>query len=244
MATRWLRRLVPVVFAVTGCVTRPTPMMDDQAFAQARERMVEDDLRGRDIRDERVLNAMRTVPRHRFVPPAHAADAYADHPLPIGGGQTISQPYVVALMTQQLGLRGGEKILEIGTGSGYQAAVLAEMGCAVYSIEIAPDLAVAAQRRLAELGYHRVHVRAGDGYFGWKEAAPFDAAIITAATPQIPPPVAEQLREGGIIILPLGTDDYQTLTRGIKGPQGIQLKSVGGVSFVPMTGTVRTPGAK
>ena len=211
---------------------------DRDDFAAARRRMVEVDLRGDGIRDERVLLAMDTVPRHEFVPPELRSEAYANRPLPIGGGQTISQPFIVALMSERLSLRRGDKVLEIGTGSGYQAAVLAELGCDVYSVEILPDLAETARQRLDRLGY-KVHVRAGDGFYGWPEAAPFDAVIITAATPEVPQTLVQQLAEGGRIILPLGRHDGQDLVLGTKTPAGLDLRTLGGVAFVPMTGEIR-----
>jgi protein-L-isoaspartate(D-aspartate) O-methyltransferase len=211
---------------------------ENESFALARQRMVERDLRGEGIRDERVLKAMGAVPRHEFVPAALRAEAYADRPLPIGEGQTISQPFVVALMSEKLALRGGERVLEIGTGSGYQAAVLAELGCQVYSIEILPELAETARLRLEHLGY-KVHVRAGDGFFGWPEAAPFDAIIITAAAPEVPQSLVQQLKDGGRIILPLGRGDGQALVLGTKEASGVKLQTLGGVAFVPMTGEVR-----
>jgi protein-L-isoaspartate(D-aspartate) O-methyltransferase len=211
---------------------------DAEQLAQDRRRMVERDLRGEGIRDERVLAAMGSVPRHEFVPPSLRARAYADAPLPIGEGQTISQPFVVALMTEHLATRPGMRVLEVGTGSGYQAAVLAELGCEVYSIEILPDLADQARERLERLGY-RVHVRAGDGFYGWPEEAPFDAIVITAASPEVPETLVAQLRQGGRIILPLGKGSGQELTLGIKTPTGVDLRPLGGVAFVPMTGKVR-----
>jgi protein-L-isoaspartate(D-aspartate) O-methyltransferase len=201
--------------------------------------MVSEQLAARNVSDERVLAAMRTVPREEFVPPAYRRDAYADQPLPIGGGQTISQPYIVAVMTQLLELRGGERVLEIGTGSGYQAAVLAELAKDVYTIEIDPELAKSAERLLARLGYGRVHVRSGDGFFGWPEAAPFDAIIVTAAAPRLPEKLVAQLREGGRIVLPLGSGEEQELKVGIKRGDGVELRSKGGVVFVPMTGEIR-----
>lgn len=225
--------------ALSSCVAPGVTNSDDnQEFTLARHRMVERDLRGEGITDERVLAAMGKVPRHEFVPPAQRADAYADRPLPIGEGQTISQPFVVALMTSKVARAAGDKVLEIGTGSGYQAAVLAELGCDVYSIEILPALAETAQKRLDLLGY-KVHVRAGDGFFGWPEAAPFDAIIITAATPEVPAALVDQLRQGGRIILPLGRGDGQSLVLGTKEPAGLRLENIGGVAFVPMTGEVR-----
>jgi len=172
-------------------------------FQDARQAMVARQLQRRDITDPRVLVAMGKVPRHRFVPAALAAQAYGDHPLPIGEGQTISQPYIVALMTQWAEVAPGDKVLEVGTGSGYQAAVLAELTDKVCSIEIRPELARQAAARLKELGYGLVQVRSGDGYQGWPEAAPFDAIIITAAAPGVPPALTAQLKEEGRLVMPL-----------------------------------------
>jgi protein-L-isoaspartate(D-aspartate) O-methyltransferase len=170
----------------------------------ARERMVAQQLKGRDITDSRVLSAMAKVPRHRFVPERFASLAYGDYPLPIGSGQTISQPYIVALMSQWAELNPGDKVLEVGTGSGYQAAVLAELTEEVFSIELLPELAQTATARLADLGYRQVQIRCGDGYQGWPEKAPFAAILVTAAAPQVPPALAAQLQEGGRLIIPLG----------------------------------------
>jgi protein-L-isoaspartate(D-aspartate) O-methyltransferase len=164
--------------------------------------MIEHDLSARGIRDPRVLAAMGRVPRERFVPPEELGRAYGDHPLPIGHGQTISQPYIVAFMTEQLRLRGDEKVLEIGTGSGYQAAVLAECAAEVYTIEIVAELAERSGKLLRELGYDNVHARAGDGYRGWPEQAPFEAIILTAAPDHVPQPLLDQLADGGRMIRP------------------------------------------
>jgi protein-L-isoaspartate(D-aspartate) O-methyltransferase len=201
--------------------------------------MVEFQLEARGIGDERVLAAMGKVPRHEFVPAAYRAKAYSDQALPIGRGQTISQPYVVALMTQVLELRGDERVLEVGTGSGYQAAVLARLARSVYSIEIDRELAAEAARRLERLGYDNVHVRAGDGFFGWPEAAPFDAILITAATPRLPDRLVDQLAEGGRLVAPVGAGGEQELTLAIKRDGTLHRRSLGGVLFVPMTGEVR-----
>ena len=199
--------------------------------------MVKKDLRGRGIKDGKVLEVMTKIPRHLFVDESLRDRAYADHPLPIGEGQTISQPYVVALMTEALGLKPNDRALEIGTGSGYQAAVLAEIVKEVYTIEIRKSLAETAAQRLKELGYPNVRVKYGDGYFGWKEHAPFDAVIITAAVNHIPPPLIEQLREGGRMILPLGsTLFHQTLTLVTKRNGEIKVEQMGSVIFVPLTG--------
>jgi protein-L-isoaspartate(D-aspartate) O-methyltransferase len=198
-------------------------------------------LRAQGISDERVLAALAAVPRHEFVRPEDRHLAYTDQALPIAGGQTISQPYVVALMTQLLELRGDERVLEIGTGSGLQAAVLAVLAREVYTIEIDPVLAASARQRLQALGYERVHVRTGDGFFGWEDAAPFDAVIVTAAAPRIPERLVAQLKPGGRLVMPLAEDDHQTLIRASKTPGGLQITRVAGVVFVPMTGAVRTP---
>ena len=231
--------MAAVVVVLSSCVSPGvTTSDDDESLKLARQRMVERDLRGEGIRDERVLAAMAAVPRHEFVPARLRAEAYADRPLPIGSGQTISQPYVVALMTEKLRVGPGQKVLEIGTGSGYQAAVLAQLGCEVHSIEIVPELAEIARLRLDTLGF-RVHVRSGDGFFGWPEAAPFDAVIITAASPELPPKLVEQMKDGGRIILPLGGSDSQTLVLGTKTASGVDIEKIGGVAFVPMTGEIR-----
>ncbi|PWH18139.1 MAG: protein-L-isoaspartate O-methyltransferase [Anaerolineae bacterium] len=199
--------------------------------------MVENTIVARGVTNPDVIAAMQTVPRHRFVPEEYLDFAYNDHPLPIGYGQTISQPYIVAWMTELADLKAGERVLEIGTGSGYQAAILAQMGyLEVYSIEIIPELAKIAAARLAELGY-RVHVRQGDGYYGWQEAAPFDAIIVTAAPDHLPAPLGEQLKEGGRIIIPIGPPgSYQTLWKFVKQNGELTAYELGGVAFVPFTG--------
>jgi protein-L-isoaspartate(D-aspartate) O-methyltransferase len=210
---------------------------EDRAFTAARQRMIEKDLKGRDIVDPRVLEIMGRIPRHLFVEKSLGHQAYADHPLPIGEGQTISQPYIVALMTQILRIKPGEKVLEIGTGSGYQAAVLAELTDQVFSIEIREKLTQAASRVLKELGYDRVRLKSGDGYFGWEEFAPFDAIIVTCAANHIPPSLLKQLKEGGRLILPLGSTTYfQTLTLVTKKAGQTDVQHLMGVAFVPMTG--------
>jgi protein-L-isoaspartate(D-aspartate) O-methyltransferase len=200
--------------------------------------MVAEQIEARGVKSERVLNALRKVPRHEFVPVAARHDAYGDHPLPIGHGQTISQPYIVAFMTDALGLSGGEKVLEVGTGSGYQSAVLAEVARSVYSIEIVAPLAEEARERMARLGYRNVFVRAGDGYKGWAENAPFDAIIVTAAAPRIPEPLKAQLKDGGRLVIPVGesTQELVLLTR--RGDT-FEERRVLPVVFVPMTGEVR-----
>ena len=183
-------------------------------YSEARGAMVARQLKGRGIAEARVLAAMGKVPRHLFVPPELAAKAYGDYPLPIGQEQTISQPYIVALMSQWAAVKPGDKVLEVGTGSGYQAAVLAELTDKVFSIEIKPELARSAAARLKELGYGRVRVKSGDGYLGWPEEAPFDAILVTAAAPEVPPALAAQLKEGGRLVIPLGeAGGTQTLVR-------------------------------
>jgi protein-L-isoaspartate(D-aspartate) O-methyltransferase len=218
----------------------PREGQDSDAYAKKRRRMVIEQLAGRDISDRRVLEAMEKVPRHLFVLPAYRDQAYEDYPLPIEEGQTISQPYIVALMTQCLGLKGGEKVLEIGTGSGYQAAVLAEVGSRVFSIEINERLAAQSARTLRALGYDNVQVRWGDGYRGWPEEAPFDAVIVTCASPEVPPSLLDQLGEGGRLIIPLGSArQFQTLTVFTKKDGKLRKKEISGVRFVPMTGEVQ-----
>jgi protein-L-isoaspartate(D-aspartate) O-methyltransferase len=210
----------------------------DDAFAAERTAMVRNQLAApsRGIRHEGVLRAMDTVPRHRFVPPSQQAQAYDDHPLPIGYGQTISQPYVVAFMTEQLDPQPEDRVLEIGTGSGYQAAVLAELVKEVYSIEILPALAQSAESTLKELNITNVHVRAGDGYQGWTEKAPFDAVIVTCAPDHVPQPLVEQLREGGRMIIPVGGRYSQELVLLRKERASLRRQAVLPVRFVPMTG--------
>jgi protein-L-isoaspartate(D-aspartate) O-methyltransferase len=201
--------------------------------------MVDVDLLGRDIRDPRVLAAMLKVPRHQFVTADFQGQAYADAPLPIGKDQTISQPYIVALMTQAARLRPTDRVLEIGTGSGYQAAVLAEIVKEVYTIEIIESLADDSRDRLQRLGYDNVTVKHGDGYRGWEEFAPFDAILLTAAAPKIPKPLMDQLKEGGRMILPLEGIFFQNLIRMTKDRGQLKREEITGVRFVPMTGTVR-----
>jgi protein-L-isoaspartate(D-aspartate) O-methyltransferase len=213
------------------------PAFSSDIYSLRRARMLEQDIKGRGIRDERVLEAMGRIERQLFVSRSYRDEAYADHPLPIGEGQTISQPYVVALMTEALRLSPGDRVLEIGTGSGYQAAVLAEIVGEVYTIEIRKDLAEEAEARLRKLGYENVKVRHADGYFGWVEYAPFDAIIITAAANHIPPPLIKELKEGGRLIIPLGSTVYfQTLTLATKKAGELELEQMGAVAFVPMTG--------
>jgi protein-L-isoaspartate(D-aspartate) O-methyltransferase len=219
---------------VGGCRTEGgAPAGGD--FAARRQAMVEQQLRARGIEDERVLTAMATVPREEFVPAEQRPHAYQDGPLPIGEGQTISQPYIVALMTELLEIGEGEKVLEIGTGSGYQAAILAELTPQVYTIEILPALAERAEQTLRRLGYETVKVRTGDGYQGWPEHAPFDAIIVTCAPANVPEPLKEQLREGGRMVIPVGPQwTHQTLYVLRKRGEELESKAVIPVSFVPM----------
>ena len=206
-------------------------------FAVKRQTMIERDIRGRGVKDPKVLNAMSRIARERFVEKGIAGQAYEDHPLPIGEGQTISQPYVVALMTEALRLRPAERVLEIGTGSGYQAAVLAEIVSKVYTIEIRKNLTEKAERLLKDLGYRNIKVKYGDGYFGWEEHGPYDAIIVTAAANHIPPPLIRQLKEGGRLIIPLGSTIYsQMLTIATKKKGELDVVQLGRVAFVPMVG--------
>jgi protein-L-isoaspartate(D-aspartate) O-methyltransferase len=231
----------PLAGAAAQALTVPPPAMsamsDDDACAEARRRMVEQ-LRGREISDPAVLAAVAAVPRHLFVPAEERGKAYADQAVPIGSGQTISQPYIVALMTSLLELKPGARVLEVGTGSGYQAAVLSRLAVEVYTIEILRPLAERARRTLADLGYRNVHLRVGDGFQGWPEAAPFDAIVVTAAPPAVPAPLLAQLKPGGRLVIPVGgRDALQSLlvfTRRADG--GFDRASVLPVRFVPMTG--------
>ena len=194
-----------------------------------------DQILARGVTDQKVVHAMRTVPRHRFVPKNYRAYSYADHPLPIGQGQTISQPYIVAYMTEALSLKPGDKVLEIGTGSGYQAAVLAELVKTVYTIEIIEELGKRARETLKTLGYTNVHIRIGDGYKGWPEKAPFDAVIVTCAPEKIPPALVDQLKDGGRMIIPVGRQGtIQKLIRGVKSGGRLMSREVMHVRFVPM----------
>jgi protein-L-isoaspartate(D-aspartate) O-methyltransferase len=209
----------------------------ERRYAEARERMVELQLRARGIRDEAVLKAMASVPRHAFVPEWIRGHAYADMALPIGRGSTISQPYVVAQMTELACLDEGSRVLEIGTGSGYQSAILAAVGAEVISLEIDWVLGTAAKKRLAKLGYARVRVEIGDGYLGWPAGAPYDAIVLTAAPRELPPPLREQVAVGGRIVAPVGPFGIQELiviTR--TSTHGYETESIAGVAFVPMTG--------
>jgi protein-L-isoaspartate(D-aspartate) O-methyltransferase len=185
---------------------------EEDRLAQSREEMVRLQLARRGVKDERVLEAFRRVPRHRFVPPGARFAAYDDHPLAIGRGQTISQPYMVALMTEELRLGGGERVLEIGTGSGYQTAILAELCDRVYSVERIESLSLSAREVLADLGYANISFRVGDGTLGWAEYAPFDRILVTAGAPSVPPTLQRQLSDKGILVVPVGRSYFQTLT--------------------------------
>ena len=220
---------------LNGGAFSPFLQSPSDEYKAAREEMVRNQIEARGIHDPRVLAALRKVPRHLFVPPEEQAEAYIDYPLAIEHGQSISQPYVVAFMTEALELRPRDRVLEIGTGSGYQAAILAELVAEVYTIEIIEPLAKKAEARLRLMGYTNVRVRAGDGYRGWPEAAPFDAIILTAAPDHIPQPLVDQLREGGRMVLPLGLWD-QELVRLRRSREGILRESLLPVRFVPMTG--------
>jgi len=238
-----MRLIVPTLLAGALLLSGPGvgagPARALDGFEDARQAMVARQLQRRDITDPRVLVAMGTVPRHRFVPGAMASRAYGDYPLPIGEGQTISQPYIVALMTQWAEVHPGDRVLEVGTGSGYQAAVLAELSEHVFSIEILPELARQAAARLQGLGYGRVRVRSGDGYQGWPEAAPFDAILVTAAAPGVPPALTAQLKEGGRLVIPLGPPGgVQTLKRYRKTQGKLVEEASLAVRFVPL---VRPP---
>ena len=208
----------------------------DDPYVKPRQEMVKVQLQGRDITDERVLAVMGRVPRHEFVPAEFQAQAYEDHPLPIGFGQTISQPYIVALMTQLVNPQPGKKVLEIGTGSGYQAAMLAELTDQVYSIEIIPVLAGRAEATLKRLGYDKIVAKQADGYWGWEEQAPFDAILVTAAPDHVPQPLVNQLAEGGKMVIPVGPPGgYQSLWVLERHGEEITRTNWGGVSFVPLT---------
>jgi protein-L-isoaspartate(D-aspartate) O-methyltransferase len=199
--------------------------------------MVREQIESRGVSDPRVLAAMRKVPRHEFVPEQYTEAAYEDHPLPIGHGQTISQPYIVALMTELLRVTPGSKVLEVGTGSGYQTAILAEVGAEVYSIEILAPLAAESSTRLLRLGYSNIHVKHGDGYLGWPEHAPFDAIIVTAGADHVPPPLVEQLRPNGRLVIPVGDPHgEQSLLLVQKALDGtVTTRNAGPVLFVPLT---------
>ena len=236
---RRLLKLAALSLGLTGCQAssaRLSNQLDQDPFQERRRLMVLRQIEARGIRDARVLRAMRGVPRHRLVPGSLVDYAYYDRPLPIGFDQTISQPYIVALMTEALAVKTGQRVLEVGTGSGYQAAVLAEMGVTVFTVEIVPELAERASNALAQLGYDKVTVRHGDGYIGWEEEAPFDGIIVTAAPEDVPQPLLDQLAEGGRLIIPVGRQRANQQLRVYRKQQGkIQVRSLGPVRFVPFT---------
>jgi protein-L-isoaspartate(D-aspartate) O-methyltransferase len=232
-------RVIKILLCISllaGVITRPCVFAaePEDIFKKERLKMVNEQLRGRDIDDPNVLSAMIEVPRHLFVPARIRDLAYQDGPLPIGHGQTISQPYIVALMTQLLALKPGDRVLEIGTGSGYQAAVLARMGAEVFTIEIVSVLGNQAKTLLKELGYEKVRVKIGDGYLGWPEFAPFNAIIVTCAPTRIPGPLKEQLAEGGRMVIPVGESGFQQLFLLTKKDGKIIREKIIDVRFVPM----------
>ena len=229
-----------IFFAVAGCdIAESEAQRDSFTWNDERKRMVQEQLIARDIRDARVLEAMLKVPRHLFVPETQRSYAYVDSPLPIGHGQTISQPYIVAYMTQALEVQPGHRVLEIGTGSAYQAAVLAELAQQVYTIEIVAPLAQRARETLNNLGYRNVQVRAGNGYLGWPEQAPYDRIMVTAAPEDVPPALIAQLKIGGLMAIPVGTgvQELRILRRHARGMETVRTLPV---RFVPMTGKPRS----
>jgi protein-L-isoaspartate(D-aspartate) O-methyltransferase len=229
---RALLRLLPLLLAC--CQTPAGAQSPDRV--EERRTMVRTQIRARGVKDRRVLAALEKVRRHLFVPARLGAAAYDDHPLPIGEGQTISQPYIVALMSEALRLAPGARVLEVGTGSGYQAAVLGELCKEVYTIEIVPSLGKGAAKLLAGLGYRNVQVRVGDGYQGWPEKAPFDAVLLTAAPETIPAPLIRQLKLGGVLVAPVGPSGDQRLVRLTRTASGVRREHLLDVRFVPMTG--------
>jgi protein-L-isoaspartate(D-aspartate) O-methyltransferase len=238
--------LIPIILLV-ACAgvngTQPSsPAVEGQEtvqsrFEEQRARLVRNGVIAYGIESEAVITAMQAAPRHEFVPEEYLDQAYANHPLPIGFGQTISQPYIVALMSQELGVQPGDTVLEIGTGSGYQAAVLAEMGLKVYTIEIIEPLADRARDQLSQTGYEQITVRNADGYFGWPEQAPFDGILVTAAPDHVPQPLIEQLKIGAVLVIPVGpVGGYQELWKITRvSEEEVRSESLGGVRFVPLT---------
>jgi protein-L-isoaspartate(D-aspartate) O-methyltransferase len=246
-----MRAAAALLAAVLGCAGARAGMTDragapagmSDPYAALRKRMVTEQIQRRGVRDPRVIQAMTSVPRHLFVPEGLRGRAYDDTPLPIGQGQTISQPYIVAFMTEAARLRPEDRALEIGTGSGYQAAILASIVREVFTIEIHQDLARTAGERLAEAGYRNVTVRHGDGYFGWPEHAPFDAIVVTAAPEAVPQPLLDQLKQGGRLVIPVDRDGAgaQDLVRYTRTETGFERETLLPVRFVPMTGESRRP---
>jgi len=233
--SEYLIKAMPLILTIFLIISPCKFTLVAQDFDKLRHQMVEEQLKKRRIKSEAVLEAMRTVPRHLFVPQNMQRYAYDDSPLPIGLEQTISQPYIVAFMTEQLEPEPGMKILEIGTGSGYQAAILAHLGCEVYTVELLEELTVRAQKTLTDLNYNNVKVRCGNGYLGWPEEAPFDAIIVTAAPDKIPEKLIEQLKEGGKLIVPVGpVRSLQSLKLITKKEKRIIEKDLLPVMFVPM----------
>ena len=249
MRVRTALRAASLALALLGCRVAQPPAADTagtlpaapeppaaQAFETERERLVESGVIGLGIHDEEVIEAMLAVPRHEFVPEEYLDQAYGNHPLPIGYGQTISQPYIVALMTEALQLEPGDRVLEVGTGSGYQAAVLAEIVDEVYSVEIIGPLAEQARERLARLGYDDIEVLHADGYFGWEEHAPYDAILVTAAPDHIPAPLQAQLADGGLLVIPVGpVGGFQELWLVERDGDTFTSTSLGGVRFIQLT---------
>jgi protein-L-isoaspartate(D-aspartate) O-methyltransferase len=234
MPTPWIAIVLCfLLLGWPGCADAGLEQRDE--FEEQRRRMVERQIRARGIKDEAVLDALGRVPRHRFVSPAQAGAAYADTPLPIGREQTISQPYIVAYMSEAAEVSRREKVLEIGTGSGYQAAVLGELAREVYTVEIIPELAERARQTLADLGYRNVFVRAGNGYEGWAEHAPYDAIVVTAAPDRVPPALVDQLAVGGRMVIPVGVA-HQEMVIISKTEKGVVERKTIAVRFVPMTG--------
>lgn len=232
-----MRSLGSLFLAACLCFSPASAAATEEALEKARRLMVEEQIRGRGVTHPQVLRALLEVPRHWFVPPHLVSSAYRDQPLPIGEGQTISQPYIVALMTELIDPLPSDRVLEIGTGSGYQAAILSKLVSKVYTIEIKSKLYEASSRVLAAHGFANVTARLGDGYFGWPEAAPFDKIMITAAVDHIPPPLLGQLQDGGRLVLPLGSPfGYQNLVLVTKAAGEVKIRNVTGVLFVPLTG--------
>jgi len=232
-----MQRLGPFFLAAFLVFAPAAAAAAEEALEKARRAMVEEQIRARGVTNPQVLRALLEVPRHWFVPPHLVPSAYRDQPLPIGEGQTISQPYIVALMTELIDPRPSDRALEIGTGSGYQAAILSKLVSEVYTIEIKSKLYEESSRVLSAHGFANVTARLGDGYFGWPEAAPFDKIMITAAVDHIPPPLLAQLRDGGRLVLPLGSPfGYQNLVLVTKAAGEVKLRNVTGVLFVPLTG--------
>jgi protein-L-isoaspartate(D-aspartate) O-methyltransferase len=235
MYREWSSFAALFVLALTSLAVTCAAQTDVRDWQEDRARMVNEQLKARDIRSERVLDAMLKVPRHLFIPESARGGAYGDFPVPIGNGQTISQPYIVAFMTQALDVGPGDRVLEIGTGSGYQAAVLSVLAKEVFSIEIIEPLADRARATLTDLGYRNIQVRAGNGYLGWLEHAPYDRIIVTAAPDEVPPALIEQLKIGGLMAIPVGVDD-QELRILRRLPTGVETITTLPVRFVPMTG--------